>query len=344
MMKPQLSSLWTSLGFFSLLALLALGACKSSPSLLHPGDPHPRLGDEIMVCGKLFHTGTPIVLWTDPGGYDAYRLDLRFPAETAGRKKKPQGPRYGSLRRSLPDALKTKVINNRLSVPDLAKQVRQFVLHYDVCGTSRQCFKVLQDMRGLSVHFMLDVDGTIYQTLDLKERAWHAGKANDRSVGVEIAHIGAYPAPDSKVLNAWYVGDEGSKAIHFPGWMKETGIRGGARAYRPARKGILHGKIQGRELWQYDFTEAQYRALAHLVASLNRILPGIRLDYPRGKDGELLPKALPPKELAKFEGVLGHYHVTTRKTDPGPAMNWDRLMRDARALRFGTCPEPRPAP
>ena len=332
------------LSMFALLVLLVLGACKSSTLRpLHPGDPLPRLGDEIMVCGKLFHTGTPIVLWTDPGGYDAYRLDLRFPAETGKRKKQPEGPRYGSLRRSLPDALKAKVIANRLSVSDLAQQVQQFVLHYDVCGTSRQCFKILQDMRGLSVHFMLDVDGTIYQTLDLKERAWHAGKANDRSVGVEIAHIGAYPAPDAKVLTSWYLGEDGQKGIHFPDWMKETGVRG-AGPYRPAHKGILHGKIQGRELWQYDFTEAQYRALAHLVATLNRLLPSIRLDYPRGKDGKLLTKALSSEALKTFKGVLGHYHVTTRKTDPGPAMNWDRLMRDARALRFGTCPEPYPLP
>src|SRR6185295_15526965 len=32
-----------------------------------------RTGDEIVVCGRYFHTGTPVVLWTDPGGYDAYR-------------------------------------------------------------------------------------------------------------------------------------------------------------------------------------------------------------------------------------------------------------------------------
>jgi N-acetyl-anhydromuramyl-L-alanine amidase AmpD len=76
-----------------------------------------------------------------------------------------------------------------------------------------------------------------------------------------------------------------------------------------------------------------------LIATLNRVLPGIRLDYPRNKDKQLLTRALTPEQLAQFEGVLGHFHVTTRKTDPGPAMNWDRLMRDARALRFATCPE-----
>ena len=43
-----------------------------------PGTPLPRAGDEIMVCGRLFHTGAPVVLWTDPGGYDAYRTDRRF--------------------------------------------------------------------------------------------------------------------------------------------------------------------------------------------------------------------------------------------------------------------------
>ena len=40
----------------------------------------------------------------------------------------------------------------------------------DVEGYSKGTFRVLHDMRGLSVHFMLDLDGTIYQTLDLKVR------------------------------------------------------------------------------------------------------------------------------------------------------------------------------
>ena len=52
----------------------------------------------------------------------------------------------------------------------------------------------LHDRRGLSVHFLLDVDGTLYQTLDLRERAWHAGESffrgrrccNDFSIGIEL--------------------------------------------------------------------------------------------------------------------------------------------------------------
>jgi len=41
------------------------------------------------------------------------------------------------------------------------------VIHFDDAGTSRTCFLVLQDDRDLSVHFMLDLDGTIYQTARL---------------------------------------------------------------------------------------------------------------------------------------------------------------------------------
>jgi N-acetylmuramoyl-L-alanine amidase len=62
-----------------------------------------RTGDEIMVCGKLFHTTTPVVLWTDPGGYDAYRTERRFSSfdkasweETI--KDVPGFPNYGPVR------------------------------------------------------------------------------------------------------------------------------------------------------------------------------------------------------------------------------------------------------
>src|SRR4029077_5341113 len=42
------------------------------------GQPEKRTGDEIVVCGQFFHTTAPIVLWIDPGGYDAYRVERRF--------------------------------------------------------------------------------------------------------------------------------------------------------------------------------------------------------------------------------------------------------------------------
>src|SRR5215510_143539 len=42
------------------------------------GQMEPRQGDEIVAAGQFFHTGTRVVLWLDPGGYDAYRVERRF--------------------------------------------------------------------------------------------------------------------------------------------------------------------------------------------------------------------------------------------------------------------------
>src|SRR5438445_9309724 len=48
----------------------AMIGCKTAP---RPGALAARKGDEIVVAGQFFHTGTRVVLWMDPGGYDAYR-------------------------------------------------------------------------------------------------------------------------------------------------------------------------------------------------------------------------------------------------------------------------------
>ena len=61
---------------------------------------------------------------------------------------------------------------------------------------------------------MLDVDGTIYQTLDVKERAWHATTSNTRAVGIEIA-----TALCERLL------DEGVPGLHFYTLNRSTATR-----------------------------------------------------------------------------------------------------------------------
>ena len=46
------------------------------------------------------------------------------------------------------------------------RKIRYFVNHWDVCLSSKSCQSIL-DRRGISVHFLIDNDGTIYQTLRL---------------------------------------------------------------------------------------------------------------------------------------------------------------------------------
>lgn len=326
---------WIAIALLSALAFaLALASCRAPRPAAPAIGGVDREGDEIAACGQLFHTGTRVVLWTDPGGYDAYRSEPRFPEDMTAEDKAAWKfePSFHSLRQNAPEKVQQEAARNGWSLPALQPFIDQFVIHFDVCGTSRQCFKVLHDERRLSVHFLLDVDGTIYQTLDLKERAWHAAEANDRSIGVEIAHIGAYPKKADPVLIEWYPKDSLGPYVRFPKWMKETGIRTPDFVARPARRGLLSGPIHGTTYYQYDFTTEQYRALAHLAAALHGVFPKIRLDYPRAGNGKPLTRALSAAELQGFSGLLGHYHVTKRKTDPGPAFDWERVVKDARKL------------
>ncbi len=308
---------------------------------IRPGDPLVRKGDEIVVAGQWFHTGTRVVTWMDPGGYDAYRVERRFAeyaksdwANTEQADKAVETPnRYGLRKDGLDGAMLERVRGGGWSLPELQERIDQFVIHFDASGTSRRCFEVLHDRRGLSVHFMLDLDGTIYQTLDLKERAWHATTANSRSVGIEIAQAGAFPVAQRRNLEPWYTNDGSGIRLTFPDWLKETGIATPGFVGRPARPEPIIGKVQDSELIQYDFTPQQYAALARLVATLSRALPKIRIDYPKDTEGKLVPRALSADQLRAHTGLLGHYHVQPGKVDPGPAFNWDWVVQEANRLK-----------
>lgn len=321
----------------AIVGILALSGCASSH---HPGQPLPRAGDEIIVAGQLFHTGTPVILWTDPAGYDGYRVERRFaPIERSDwDQSRAEAPglttpnRYGLRRDTLDAHQLEQVRGGGWTLAGLQSVVDQFVLHYDACGTSRRCFEVLHDQRGLSVHFMLDVDGTIYQTLDLKERAWHATTSNSRSIGIEIAGIGAVPPEQRGTLEPWYRPDGPGMLLTFPEWIGDPGIHTPGFQGHPARPDLICGRIQDQNLVQYDFTPQQYAALTRLTATLCRLFPHLPCEYPRNDQGHVVAHKLPDEALAGYRGILGHYHIQTNKVDPGPAFQWERLIHDARTL------------
>ncbi len=323
------------------LGLVLLAGCGRPAH--RPGELLQRSGDEIVVCGQLYHTGAPVVLWMDPGGYDAYRVERRFaPIEEASWAKSQSKDldtpnRYDIRKAKLTPEQLEQVRGGGWPLALLPDSVDQFVIHYDVCGTSRQCFKVLHDLRGLSVHFMLDIDGTIYQTLDLKERAWHATTSNHRSVGIEIANMGAYGAGEKEPFAQWYATDpDGKTRLTIPASMGDGGVRTAGFVGRPIRNEIITGTINGRSLRQYDFTPQQYESLAKLTATLCTIFPKITPDYPRDADGQLINDRLPDDQLAAYQGLIGHFHIQKNKVDPGPAFQWDRLVANARTLMGGS--------
>jgi hypothetical protein len=329
------------------LGLLLLVPACTAP---RPGTRLERRGDEIVIAGQLFHTNTPVVLWTDPGGYDAYRVEKRFApydestwdAMTTANKA-PDSPNRYNLRfaKSLHADDLERLRGGGWSLQDAQDRIDQFVIHYDACGTSRTCFRVLHDQRNLSVHFMLDIDGTIYQTLDVKERAWHATTSNDRSVGIEIANIGAYTFKEKDPFDQWYqrepaparrgtVGHVRTR-LTIPPRLGDGGVRTPNFVGYTDRPEQIVGEVQGRTLRQYDLTPQQYAALEKLTATLCTALPKIRCDYPREADGKLITGKLPDDQLATYTGLLGHYHIQANKIDPGPAFQWERVIRNSRA-------------
>ena len=324
-----------------LLPAFFLAGCANLSS---PGKPEPRRGDEIVVAGQFFHTGTPVVLWMDPGGYDGYRVERRFgpydksswEISHAENKNLSSPNRYGLRQKQLSTNEIERVRGGGWDLSLLQRVVDQFVMHFDVCGTSQTCFRVLQDDRDLSVHFLLDVDGTIYQTLDLKERAWHATTSNDRSIGVEIANIGAYPVDGKNPFAEWYQKDaNGQTYITIPQRLGDGGIRTKNFVGHPARNEPMRGTIQGEDLVQYDYTPQQYAALVKLTATVCNIFPKLQCRYPADAAGKPVPHKLPYEQLKNYEGLIGHYQIQTDKVDPGPAFNWDYVVTNAQKLIVG---------
>ena len=93
---------------------------------------------------------------------------------------------------------------------------------------------------------------------------------------------------------------------------------------------MVVGTIQGEQLQMYDLTPQQYESLIRLTAALHVALPRIELDFPRDAAGNLVTKVLSKDEFEKFHGVLGHFHIQSNKTDPGPAFRFDYVLDQAK--------------
>jgi hypothetical protein len=234
----------------------------------------------IVVCGQKFDIGTRVVLWDEPSGLCAYDTKSY---ETQDRKTGEivvvSGKRYKSR----------LVLGGTPKLEKLKKIVWQFALHHSGLYRSRDTFEVLQQ-RGLSVHFICDDDGTLYQTLDVRERAYHIGGNNAMSVGVEIdSRATAGQRPDAY--------DE----VH-------------QRKYKVGPRQIRSDTIHGVKMKGFDYSDGQYAALVKLAKGLARIFPLIRPDFPRGADGKIIKAEL--KDPKSFKGFICHYHVTRTKIDP----------------------------
>jgi hypothetical protein len=176
------------------------------------------------------------------------------------------------------------------------RDVKYFVNHWDVCLSSESCVKVLRK-RGISVHFCIDNDGTIYQLMDTNHIAYHAGssKWNAASIGVEIT-------------NAYYP--------KYQNWYKKNGY--GERPIWSGKK--VHGGKLGDFLGFYD---VQLDALKSLWKAINL-----------GHDVPLVgPKVAdtvdPDSVKCKFKGIINHYNLKKSKIDCA-GLDIDNLLKDVK--------------
>ena len=167
------------------------------------------------------------------------------------------------------------------------RKIRYFVNHWDVCLSSKSCQGVL-DRRGASVHFLIDNDGTIYQTLDMQHAAWHAGssRTNRPSVGVEIS-------------NAYYT--------KYQDWYVKNGF-----GERPL---VDDAWVHGSELDPFlGFYPAQIEALKALWGAIHGAT-GIPYDTPLKQNGNTETKYVQDVAYGSFTGFVSHYHVSKSKID-----------------------------
>ncbi|MBA3821669.1 MAG: N-acetylmuramoyl-L-alanine amidase [Deltaproteobacteria bacterium] len=259
-----------------------------------------RPSGKLIIGGQVFQTDAPIVNWREGPKWDAtsqYCIPTATERSPACKISSSGHVPYGNLpvpytrRYSTRPPLRTSKWNNGENAPyDAVKSViKQFIIHHDGCASADMCFNVLQNERGLSCHFLIDNDGTIYQTIDLALMAYHAAEWNLASIGVELCNRG-----DAKKEPTYYSG----------------GRHGPTRDVKPC-------KINGHTFLAYDYTPAQYDALNRLCRALLRLLPNLPAEYPQASPGVQNWDTMPTAASFGFSGYLGHYHLTAQKWDPG---------------------------
>lgn len=89
-----------------------------------------------------------------------------------------------------------------------ARRPNLVVIHHTTNATAEQALRTLTDpAREVSAHYLVDREGKVYQLVDERSRAWHAGLSrwggnadvNSASIGIELDNSGAEPFAEAQV-------------------------------------------------------------------------------------------------------------------------------------------------
>jgi N-acetyl-anhydromuramyl-L-alanine amidase AmpD len=256
-------------------------------------------GKSIIIAGEYYPLGgkVKVVTFNDQGSYPDV-LSFHAPeiqAECTATAGQPCfGPRY--LKPGQPAT----------NMEMLIETVNQIVFHIDGCHDAAMCYRVLKG-RGLSTHFIIDWDGTIYQCLDVLECGYHAGAANNKAIGIDLNNL-------MKNL----VKEPGAE-MYPPGHPRIDEMN--KKEYKRPKSDvqtIAYSKVQA-----YGYNEPQYEAIIELLRVLIERLPNIKKEYPVGLDGEVI--RTPLEDAASHAGFMAHWHWEAQRWDPGPGFDWARV-------------------
>lgn len=148
-------------------------------------------------------------------------------------------------------------------------------------------YRVLR-ARNLGIEFIIDQDGKIFQCCDPTELdTLDAGRVNKRSIGVEIVNYGHRRHTDL-----------------IP--------------KRGRKRARVRTRINGVNYTVANFFPAQDSSVINLVDAIIEAIPTIPRSVPN-IDGTLITETLPRSVLLgpKPLGVIGHFHASKKKIDPG---------------------------
>ena len=154
------------------------------------------------------------------------------------------------------------------------RKINKIVIHWDAALSIDSCFNILKK-RGVSTHFGVDNDGTVFQLLNTNHVAYHVKESNNDSIGIDIS-------------NAFY--------LKYNDTYKKRGF-----GLRPVITSKVNGKSVGPHLGYYP---QQIEAAKELIKVLCRHykiplnIPSKFVDTP-----------------ATTSGVMFHYHLNDSKID-----------------------------
>jgi N-acetyl-anhydromuramyl-L-alanine amidase AmpD len=219
-------------------------------------------------------------------------------------------------------------------IQGVKESVSLVILHADLTRDSLECFKQLA-FRGLSTHFMINWDGTIYQGMDVGNVAIHAGEVNGPSIGVDMNNMMRNLRKDSIGWRKMKAEGKATDYLANNGYHPESKAWDGTtykdlddkdkrKFNRPKypRKGGIMRLDNGARVRSFGYTDFQIRALAELMKVLTDKLD-IKRQVPFGPDGKVQTSVI---DYNEFSGIVGHWHISATRWDPGPGLDWNRLQ------------------